>query len=89
MKSVSFALAIFALAATVATAQERKIYTGVITDTMCASDHKPMKISPDEKCVRDCIGDGKTYKYALVVGKQVYKLSDQETPIKFAGKKCG
>ena len=87
MKPLSFALGIVALATTVAAAQARKTYVGVVTDTMCATDHKPMKISPDEKCVRDCVGDGRTYQYALLVGKNVYRLSDQETPAGFAGKK--
>lgn len=67
--------------------QQTKTYTGVITDTMCKRDHAPMKVAPDSKCVRDCVGDGKTYKYALLVGDQVYTLSDQETPAKFAAQK--
>ena len=66
-------------------AQQSKTYVGVITDTMCVDDHKPMKVSPDAKCVRDCVGDARTYKYALADGKNVYKLSDQETPAKMAG----
>ena len=62
-------------------------YVGVVSDTMCTTDHKAMNVSPDEKCVRDCVGDGRTYQYALVDGKNVYRLSDQQTPAKFAGKK--
>src|SRR6185436_114678 len=46
-------------------AQQSKTYVGVITDTMCVDDHKPMKVAPDAKCVRDCVGDARTYKYAL------------------------
>lgn len=64
-----------------------KTYVGVITDTMCTTDHKPMKVSPDAKCVRECVGDAKTYKYALADGTAVYTLSDQETPAQFAGQK--
>jgi hypothetical protein len=30
-------------------------FTGVITDTMCGADHKAMGISPDSKCVRECV----------------------------------
>ena len=60
---------------------------GVITDTMCAGDHTAMKITPDAKCVKDCVRDGKTFQYALVEGTNVYKLSDQETPARFAGQK--
>jgi len=66
-------------------AQQSKTYVGVITDTMCVDDHKPMKVTPDAKCVRDCVGDARTYKYALTEGKNVYKLSDQETPAAMAG----
>jgi hypothetical protein len=73
------------LAAAQASAQDAKTYVGVITDTMCAADHKPMNVAPDGKCVRDCVGDGQTYQYALLNGKAVYRLSDQETPAKFAG----
>jgi hypothetical protein len=64
-----------------------KTYVGVITDTMCANDHAAMKVTPDSRCVKDCVGDAKTYKYALADGKGVYILSDQETPAKFAGKR--
>jgi hypothetical protein len=68
-------------------AQDSKMYVGVITDTMCVRNHKPMNVSPDAKCIQDCVGDGRTYKYALADGKGIYRLSDQETPVKFAGKK--
>jgi hypothetical protein len=64
-----------------------KTYTGYITDTMCKREHAHMKIAPEAKCVRDCVGDGKTYKYALLVGEHSYLLSDQETPAKFAAQK--
>ena len=70
-----------------APAPQSKTYTGVITDTMCNRDHKAMKIAPDSKCVKECVGDGKTYKYALLTGESVYALSDQETPAKFAGQR--
>ena len=61
-------------------------HVGVITDTMCGANHAPMKISPDSKCITECVRGGK-YKYALLEGKNVYTLSDQETPAKFAGQK--
>jgi len=54
---------------------------------MCAVSHNAMNVSPEDKCVRDCVGDGKTYKYALADAKGVYTLSDQETPSTFTGKK--
>jgi hypothetical protein len=67
-----------------APAAPSKVFNGFVTDTMCGRDHASMKNSPDAKCVRDCVGDGRTYKYALLVGEQMYVLSDQETPAKFA-----
>jgi hypothetical protein len=79
-------LAVLALFATpMLYAQESKTYVGVITDTMCVTDHKPMKVSPDARCVRECVGDGRTYKYALADGKRMYVLSDQQTPAQYAG----
>jgi hypothetical protein len=61
--------------------------TGVITDTMCGKDHAMMKVSPDSKCVVECVKGDKNTKYALFDGKNVYVLSDQKTPEQFAGKK--
>ncbi len=66
-----------------------RTYTGVITDTMCGADHKHMGISPDAKCVRECVktGGGK-WKYALLAeGGKIYVLSDQQTPERFAAQK--
>ena len=68
-----------ALAASAAT------YTGVITDAMCGKDHSMMKVTPDAKCVVECVRAGS--KYALYDGKNVYTLSDQKAPEKFAAKK--
>jgi hypothetical protein len=76
-----------ALLTAAAPAPQSKTYTGVITDTMCNRDHKAMKISPETKCVKDCVGDGKTYKYALLTGDNLYTLSDQETPAQFAAQR--
>ena len=66
-------------------AQQARTFTGVITDTMCGADHAHMNVQPEQKCVRDCVKGG--YHYALLDGKKVYKLSDQQTPEKFAGQK--
>ncbi len=85
MRFLPIVIAATALVAPVASAQGSKTYVGVITDTMCTTDHKPMNVSPDQKCVRDCVADAKTYKYALADGKALYILSDQETPAQFAG----
>lgn len=63
-----------------------KTYTGIITDTMCGKDHSHMGVSPDARCVRDCVKSGQ-YKYALLVADQMYVLSDQRTPERFAARK--
>ena len=63
-------------------------FTGVITDSMCGTDHKHMNAGPDPDCVKACIKSGNgQYKYVLFDGKNSYKLSDQATPEKFAAKK--
>ena len=36
-------------------------FTGVITDTMCGANHKPMNVTPDSKCVLECVKHGSTY----------------------------
>jgi hypothetical protein len=74
------------LAATVCLAADPpKTFTGVITDEMCGNDHKMMNVSPDSKCVTECIKAGS--KYALLADSKVYKLSDQSAPAKFPGQK--
>lgn len=82
-----FAIALVAAAMLVAgpLTAASETHVGVITDTMCGADHAPMKMSPDSKCVRECVKHGS--KYALLEGKKVYTLSDQDTPAKFAGQK--
>jgi hypothetical protein len=60
------------------------IFFGVITDSMCKNDHKPMKLGADDQCARACVKSGS--KYVLFDGKKAYALSDQKTPEKFAAK---
>src|SRR5436190_23770458 len=75
------------IAALVAAPVNQK-FTGVITDSMCSSgDHKGMRMGPtDAECTIACdLAHGALY--VLYDGKEVYPLSDQETPEKFAGKK--
>jgi hypothetical protein len=62
-------------------------FTGIITDTMCGKNHASMGVSPDAKCVVECVKHDKSIKYALLVGDNVYVLSDQQTPEKFAAQK--
>ncbi len=66
-------------------AAETRTFTGVISDSMCVADHKHMNAGPDPECVKACVKDGD--KYVLFEGKKVYRLSDQETPAKFAAKR--
>lgn len=75
--------------ATLLTAADKvQTFTGVITDTMCGADHSMMNVKPDAKCVRDCVKmDPTKWKYALLVGKNVHVLSDQQMSAKFAGQK--
>jgi hypothetical protein len=66
-------------------AAETRTFTGVISDSMCVADHKHMNAGPDPECVKACVKGGD--KYVLFEGKKVYRLSDQETPAKFAAKR--
>jgi Protein of unknown function (DUF5818) len=78
------ALVVAALAA----APGKQTFTGVITDSMCATgDHSRMKMgSTDAECTIACV-DAHGAQYVLYDGKESYMLSDQQTPQKFAGKK--
>lgn len=83
-------LSVFALAACAAlvTAQSKRKFTGTITDSMCAqANHSSMRMGPtDAECTVACVlAHGALY--VLYDGKEVYTLSDQQTPEKFAGKK--
>jgi hypothetical protein len=86
MKKLALILAISGL--TMLAAPKTQTFTGVITDTMCGADHKAMHVSPESKCVRECIKmDPAKWKYALYDGKNVYTLSDQKAPEAFAAEK--
>jgi len=62
-------------------------FTGTITDSMCVADHAMMHVTPDAKCVRECVKPGTGVRYVLYDGKNAYKLSDQQTPAQFAAQK--
>jgi hypothetical protein len=69
-------------------AQSKRKFTGTITDSMCATaDHSRMRMGPtDAECTIACVfAHGALY--VLYDGKEVYTLSDQKTPEKFAGKR--
>ena len=77
-------LAVAALSA----APDKQTFTGIITDNMCAkAGHSQMRMGPtDAECTIACISaHGATY--VLYDGKDVYTLSDQQTPEKFAAQK--
>ena len=81
---ISSLLAVVALSA----AQGQQTFTGTITDDMCAKAvHSQMRMGPtDAECTIACISaHGATY--VLYDGKNVYTLSDQRTPEKFAALK--
>ena len=69
-------------------APAKQTFTGTITDDMCPkADHSQMQMGPtDAECSMACI-DIHGAAYVLYDGKNVYTLSDQRTPQKFAGQK--
>ena len=85
MKKLSIVLPI-AAAMSLAGGQPQT-FTGRITDSMCVADHAMMHVTPDAKCVHECVKAGSSVKYVLYDGKNVYKLSDQQAPGQFAAKK--
>ena len=79
---------IASLLALAALAPPKPVFTGTITDSMCANaDHAPMRMGPtDAECTKACVEEHDA-KYVLYDGKQAYELSDQRTAEKFAGQK--
>src|SRR5918996_1264332 len=77
-------LAVAALSA----AQAKQTFVGTITDDMCArGSHAQMRMGPtDADCTVACVL-AHDAKYVLYDGKEVYILSDQQTPEKFAARK--
>ena len=77
-------LAVAALSAT----QAKQTFVGTITDDMCAKNgHTQMRMGPtDADCTVACVM-AHDAQYVLYDGKEVYVLSDQQTPEKFAGQK--
>jgi hypothetical protein len=74
--------------AALAAAQGKRLFTGTITDSMCANaDHAQMRMGPtDAECAIACISEHGAM-YVLYDGKDGYTLSDQRTPEKFAAQK--
>jgi hypothetical protein len=69
-------------------AQDKQTFTGTITDNMCAkASHSQMRMGPtDAECTIACV-KAHDAKYVLSDGKDIYALSDQKTPEKFAAQK--
>ena len=66
MRVIPVVLAAVSLSLASIDAQQKQTYIGIVTDTMCNRDHKAMNhTGPEDKCVRDCAGDGKTYSTHL------------------------
>ena len=80
-------IVMLALAA-MAAGQGARTFTGVISDSECSStDHSHMRMGPtDAECVKACIASHGA-SYVLLDGKDIYTLSDQQTPAKFAAQK--
>jgi hypothetical protein len=81
----TISLSVLFAAALLGAGTKQQTYTGVITDAMCGNDHAMMKVTPDSRCVLECVKHGS--KYALFDRKTAYVLSDQKTPEQFAGMK--
>ena len=76
------------VSATMFAVQSRQTFSGTITDDECpGADHSGMRMgSTDAACVQACIR-AHSGSYVLYDGKDVYTLSDQRAPEKFAGQK--
>jgi len=74
--------------ATVSAGQRPQTFTGVITDSECATrGHAQMRMGPtDAECTRLCVMAHGAF-YVLHDGRDVYILNDQETPERFAAQK--
>jgi hypothetical protein len=88
MSIVSF-LPSAALGMSLTAAAAEQTFTGMITDDMCANTgHAAMRMGPtDAECAAACVSIHDA-AYVLQDGKTIYKLSDQKTPAKFAGRKA-
>jgi len=81
-------LTIVLAAASLSAVQAKQTFTGVISDDMCAlNGHAAMRMGPtDAECTTACVMIHGA-SYVLADGKNVYRLTDQTTPEKFAAQK--
>jgi hypothetical protein len=91
MKPFTAVITVVSLAATLAAASPTttEVYTGVISESMCGINHTSMGISPDPKCITECVKHGQGVRYVLIAEKsgRMYTLSDQQTPERFAARR--
>ena len=88
MKPLITCILAAAAAVTIAAASGKQTFTGTISDDICAkAGHAQMRMGPtDGECTIACV-DVHGASYVLVDGDNIYVLSDQQTPEKFAGQK--
>ncbi len=89
MKTLVLAVGLVAgVAALTLQGQGQKTFTGTITDSMCDNgDHSHMRMGPtDAECTKACVEEHDA-QLVLAAGKDVFRLSDQKAPQKFAGQK--
>ena len=78
----------FLAVVTLSAAAAPQTFVGTISDDMCAvAGHASMRMGPtDAECTRACVAlHGAAY--VLVSGRNVYRLSDQQTPDRLAGQR--
>ena len=85
MRTLALSLSVVAA---LSAAQAKQTFTGTITDDMCArANHSQMRMGPtDAECTKACVS-AHSAAYVLFDGKNVYALTEQHTPEKFAGQK--
>ena len=68
--------------------QTPQTFTGVITDSECSTgNHSQMRMgSNDAECTRACVS-AHGASFVLYTGTEIFALTDQQTPDKFAGQK--
>jgi hypothetical protein len=83
-----FSIAAILLVSALATGQGAQTFAGVISDDMCElGDHSRMRMGAnDAECTRACVASHGA-AYVLVDGKNIYTLSDEKMPEKFAGQR--
>ncbi len=89
MKTLALAVGLLVCAAALTLQKQgQKTFTGTITDSMCENgDHFHMRMGPtDAECTKACVEEHDA-TFVLASGKDVYLLSDQKAPQKFAGQK--